>query len=173
MEQYEHQYRQAFAAAAKAADPTWKAGDPIPAGALDNVTRESVENAGKSVNIKNMAVTGVGGDHSDVLRGMKKAEDTKEDDTSMSGSVAFNAGKRARQLAAAKTPAQVQVVLSLLSKDLTDCEAGLTKGMCDDNEVAKVKAMIQRAEQRMSEVSAAQNSEQGEGIDGFMINMLM
>ena len=25
MEQYEHQYRQAFAEAAKAADPTWKA----------------------------------------------------------------------------------------------------------------------------------------------------
>lgn len=52
MEQYEHQYRQALAAAVKAIDPTWKAGDPIPAGALDNVTRESVENAGKSVDIK-------------------------------------------------------------------------------------------------------------------------
>ena len=29
MEQYEHQYRQAFAEAAKAADPTWKAGIPL------------------------------------------------------------------------------------------------------------------------------------------------
>ena len=37
MEQYEHQYRQAFAEAAKAADPTWKAGKPIPAGALDGI----------------------------------------------------------------------------------------------------------------------------------------
>lgn len=43
MEQYEHQYRQAFAAAAKAADPSWKAGNPIPSGALDSITRESVE----------------------------------------------------------------------------------------------------------------------------------
>ena len=43
MEQYEHQYRQAFAAAAKAADPSWKAGDPIPSGALDGITRESIE----------------------------------------------------------------------------------------------------------------------------------
>ena len=52
MEQYEHQYRQAFAEAAKAADPTWKAGKPIPAGALEGITRESVESGKKSVDIK-------------------------------------------------------------------------------------------------------------------------
>ena len=52
MEQYEHQYRQAFAEAAKAADPTWKAGKSIPAGALDGITRESVESGKKSVDIK-------------------------------------------------------------------------------------------------------------------------
>lgn len=52
MEQYEHQYRQAFAEAAKAADSTWKAGKPIPAGALDGITRESVESGRKSVDIK-------------------------------------------------------------------------------------------------------------------------
>ena len=52
MEQYEHQYRQAFAEAAKAADPTWKVGKPIPAGALDGITRESVESGRKSVDIK-------------------------------------------------------------------------------------------------------------------------
>ena len=43
MEQYERAYIQAFVAAAKAADPTWKAGKPIKSGALDGVTRESVE----------------------------------------------------------------------------------------------------------------------------------
>lgn len=52
LEQYEHQYRQAFAAAAKAADPKWKAGDSIPAGALDGITRESVEKSRKSVDMK-------------------------------------------------------------------------------------------------------------------------
>ncbi len=52
MEQYEHQYRQAFAAAVKAANPIWKAGESIPSGALDGITRESVENGGKSVDIK-------------------------------------------------------------------------------------------------------------------------
>ena len=52
MEQYEHQYRQAFAKAAKAADPTWKAGKPIPEGALDGITREYVESGKKSVDIK-------------------------------------------------------------------------------------------------------------------------
>ena len=48
----EHQYRQAFAEAAKVADPTWRAGKPIPAGALDGITRESVESGRKSVDIK-------------------------------------------------------------------------------------------------------------------------
>ena len=52
MEQYEHQYRQAFAEAAKVADPTWRAGKPIPAGALDGITRESAESGRKSVDIK-------------------------------------------------------------------------------------------------------------------------
>ena len=42
----------AFAEAAKAADSTWRAGKPIPAGALDGITRESVESGKKSVDIK-------------------------------------------------------------------------------------------------------------------------
>ena len=52
IEQYEHQYRQGFSEAAKAADPTWRAGKPIPAGALDGITRESAESGRKSVDIK-------------------------------------------------------------------------------------------------------------------------
>lgn len=43
MSQYERVYTQAFIAAAKAADPAWKAGKPIKPGALDGITRESVE----------------------------------------------------------------------------------------------------------------------------------
>ena len=43
MEQYERAYRQAFLDAAKKADPTWEIGKPIPSGALDGITRESVE----------------------------------------------------------------------------------------------------------------------------------
>ncbi len=43
LSQYERAYTQAFIAAAKAADPTWKAGKPIKSGALDGITRESVE----------------------------------------------------------------------------------------------------------------------------------
>lgn len=52
LEQYEHQYRQAMAAAAKAADPAWKAGDPILNGALDGITRKAVEQAYNAVDIK-------------------------------------------------------------------------------------------------------------------------
>lgn len=43
MQQYERAYRQAFVTAAKEADPSWTIGRPIPSGALDKVTRESVE----------------------------------------------------------------------------------------------------------------------------------
>ena len=43
MQQYERACRQAFLTAAKEADPTWQLGRPIPSGALDKVTRESIE----------------------------------------------------------------------------------------------------------------------------------
>ena len=43
MSKYERAYRQAFLDAARKADPGWKAGRPIPAGALDGITRESIE----------------------------------------------------------------------------------------------------------------------------------
>ena len=43
MEQYERAYRQAFISAAKAADPNWEIGKPVSSGALDGITRESVE----------------------------------------------------------------------------------------------------------------------------------
>ena len=56
MEQYERAYRQAFLDAAKKADPKWEIGKPIPSGALDGITRESVEanlkKSGGSLDVK-------------------------------------------------------------------------------------------------------------------------
>ncbi len=52
LSQYERAYTQAFVDAVKAADPTWKPGKAIPSGALDGITRESVENSRKSVDMK-------------------------------------------------------------------------------------------------------------------------
>ena len=43
LSQYERAYRQAFVNAAKSAEPNWEIGRPIKPGALDGVTRESVE----------------------------------------------------------------------------------------------------------------------------------
>lgn len=43
MQQYERAYRNAFYAAAREADPKWEIGKPVPSGALDGITRESVE----------------------------------------------------------------------------------------------------------------------------------
>lgn len=43
LEQYERQYNKAFEDAVKAANPKWKQGMKIPEGALDGITRESIE----------------------------------------------------------------------------------------------------------------------------------
>ena len=43
MQQYERADRQAFLEAARKANPKWEIGKPIPSGALDGITRESVE----------------------------------------------------------------------------------------------------------------------------------
>ena len=43
LRQYERAYRKAFLEAVRNADPEWEIGKPVPAGALDDITRESVE----------------------------------------------------------------------------------------------------------------------------------
>lgn len=43
LEQYEKAYRQAFIDAVKSVDPNWEIGKPIKSGALDNISRESIE----------------------------------------------------------------------------------------------------------------------------------
>lgn len=45
LSQYERAYRQAFVDAVKSVNPKWEVGKPIPSGALDGVSRESIENS--------------------------------------------------------------------------------------------------------------------------------
>lgn len=94
---------------------------------------------------------------------------------SYGGWVSVNEGKRSRQIAAAKNTQQVQAVLALLNTDLAQVENGVRNGMSDENEVNKVKALIQKAMKRMSEVKAMENDggEDTEGFDAFSINMLI
>lgn len=61
--------------------------------------------------------------------------------------------------------------LALLQKDLSDCKAGLEKGWCDESEIAKVEALMNRAKARMSEVP--QEAEQEGGLDEFAMASLM
>ena len=60
--QYERQYRQALYDACKEADPSWELGKKLPAGALNNVTRESVDStlvkSGDKLVKKNLDVKG-------------------------------------------------------------------------------------------------------------------
>lgn len=101
-------------------------------------------------------------------------QEPSEASEKQSGKVAVNEGKRMRQIAAAKNQGQVQQVLSMLQKDLSDCKAGLEKGWCDEAEIAKVEALINRAKARMSQVprNSAQEDEQG-GMDEFAMASLM
>lgn len=150
--------------------PGWKAGDPIPAGMLDEIfSGRTIENilTGKETESR---TPGKAREDRFVPEQMEPPGETEE---KRSGKVAVNQGKRARQLASAKTPEQVQVVINLLKQDLSDCEAGLSEGMCDENEVKKVKAMLAKAEERMSQVSGKEPEQQEEGAGSFLINMLM
>lgn len=100
------------------------------------------------------------------------APDERGSSEKQSGKVGVNEGKRARQIAAAQTRGQVQQVLALLQKDLSDCKAGLEKGWCDESEIAKVEALISRAKARMSEVPQESQENQG-GLDAFAMASLM
>lgn len=82
----------------------------------------------------------------------KAAAEEDSEDKKPKGKVVFNEAKRARQLAAAETKDEVRAVMELLQKDLEDCKAGVEQEMCDENEVKKVEAMIERAEDRLNEV---------------------
>lgn len=66
--------------------------------------------------------------------------------------VTFNESKRARQFAAAQTVEDVQSLLNLLQEDLKECEDGVKNNFCDEDEVKKVKKMIERAEKKLAEV---------------------
>lgn len=105
-----------------------------------------------------------------------KAVSKEQDETASSekqgGKVAVNEGKRLRQIAAAKSRGQIQQVLALLQKDLSDCKAGLEKGWCDESEIAKVEALISRAKERMSQVPQESQENQG-GLDEFAMASLM
>lgn len=101
-------------------------------------------------------------------------QDDQSDSEEQSGKVAVNEGKRRRQIAAAKSRGQVQQVLALLQKDLSDCKAGLEKGWCDQSEIAKVEALINSAKARMSQVPQNADQENGQGgLDEFAMASLM
>ena len=79
--------------------------------------------------------------------------------TSSKATVTFNESKRAAQLAAVKSVADIRKLMKLLQEDLEDCENGLQNNMCDEAEVEKVKKMIERAQSRMNELSATESKD--------------
>ena len=95
---------------------------------------------------------------------------------SYGGAVVFNEAKRAAQIAAAMTGTDIKMIMGILNKDLTDCESGLKNGFCDENEVKKVKAMIQKAQAKQMELAAQERSINANGKDTpdkLTINLLI
>lgn len=85
------------------------------------------------------------------------------DNEKANGKVAFNADKRARQLAAATSKNDVRAIMNLLQMDLKQCEDGVKNSMCDVEEVEKVRKMIENAEKRLNEVD--ENSDEKFSVD--------
>lgn len=98
-------------------------------------------------------------------------EDDEEVSESQGGKVAVNESKRARQIAAAKCRDEVQQVIALLHQDMADCKAGLEKGWCDETEIAKVQALLNSAQARLSQVP--REAEEELGISEFDLAGLM
>jgi len=72
---------------------------------------------------------------------------------SVSQSIGINAGKLARKLSAAKTKAQVQMVIAEVQQDLAECEAGRENGaIVDENSVQAAQEVLNQANQRLNEV---------------------
>lgn len=98
-------------------------------------------------------------DGADDSKGKDKPEETDE---KRSGAVAVNVGKRNRQISAAKSLSQIQMVLSLVQKDIADCKNGKQQGMCDDDEIAKAEALMKQAQEKLSEIRGQSSEEQEE-----------
>lgn len=90
------------------------------------------------------------------------AKEEHEENEKRSGSVGVNVGKRNRQISAAKNLAQIQMVLSMVQKDITDCKNGKQQGMCDDDEIAKAEALMKQAQEKLSEIRGQSSEEQEE-----------
>lgn len=92
----------------------------------------------------------------------EKKDKTEDNGEKRSGAVAVNVGKRNRQISAAKNLAQIQMVLSMVQKDIADCKNGKQQGMCDDDEIAKAEALMKQAQEKLSEISGQSSEEQEE-----------
>lgn len=88
----------------------------------------------------------------DIDQADRNTEKKTEQNEEQKGKVAVNEGKRMRQIAAAKTQAQIRAVMALLQDDLKECGDGMERGECDQSEVDKVHALTAAAQKRMGEV---------------------
>lgn len=157
----------------KERDPKWEAGQPVSKDILDEIFADDklfndCVNAFKTM--ETSTVNTVDSQDQNTNAGIEQFIDAESESESVGSSVAVNVEKRARQIASAKTPSEVRMVLSLLNKDLADCKNGVASGACDEAEVAKVEALLKKAQAKMGEVSA---DSEAESDGSFFINMLM
>ena len=83
---------------------------------------------------------------------MWEKESEEPESSSRKGSIAINAAKLARKLAAAKTQSQVRAIIAEIQADLRECESGKAQGMeIDEASVAAAERLLQEAQQRMGE----------------------
>ena len=157
----------------KEKDPKWEAGQPVSKDILDEIFANDklfndCVNAFKTMETSTVNTVEV--DSQNINPSIEQFIDTESESESTRSSVVVNVEKRARQIASAKTPSEVRMVLSLLNKDLADCKNGVASGACDEAEVAKVEALLKKAQAKMGMVSS---DSEAESDGSFFINMLM
>lgn len=96
---------------------------------------------------------------------------SEEESTTVSGSVAVNVGKTARKIAAARTKEQLRAVMAEIKADMQEVKAGMEKGWCDETELEKVNSLLTMAQNRMGKVEDREATPEEENM--FALSSLM
>lgn len=90
---------------------------------------------------------------------------------SSKSTIGFNGEKIKRQMAAAVTQRDMEVVLKLLEQDIENLENGLKNNMCDAAEVQKAKDMLIEAKEKMANLPNRESTPEEQAI--VSLNMLI
>ena len=82
----------------------------------------------------------------------QKDDSSNVESVSSSTSISVNVGKTSRKIAAEKTKAQLQAVMTEIRSDMQQVKAGIEINVCDQSELNKVNSLMNMAQTKMDSV---------------------